>query len=81
MRSFLVFAVLFGLGLTYLWQKRHEAPPDTAKAPKVAVTQPTQPTAAPRGQASEYKWMKRSLDRARDVTEQSRAQTKESQEQ
>jgi hypothetical protein len=78
MRSFLVFAVLVGLGLTYLWQKRHEAPPDIAKAPKVVVTQPTP---APRGQASEYNWMKRSLDRARDVTEKSRAQTKESQEQ
>ncbi len=79
MRSFLVFAVLVGLGLIYLWQKHHEAPPDAVKAPKVAVTQPAQPTPAPRGQASEYNWMKRSLDRARDVTEQSRARTKESQ--
>lgn len=77
MRSFLVFAVLAGLGVIYLWQKHHEAPPDAGKAPAVSVTQPTP---APRGQASEYNWMKRSLDRARDVTEKSRAQTKESQE-
>jgi hypothetical protein len=77
MRSFLVFAVLAGLGLIYFWQRHHEAPPNTSKAPTMSVTQPTP---APRGQASEYNWMKRSLDRARDVTEKSRAQTKESQE-
>jgi hypothetical protein len=77
MRLFLVFAVLAGLGALYLWQKHHEAPPDASKAPTASVRQPEP---APRGQASEYNWMKRSLDRARDVTEKSRAQTKESQE-
>jgi hypothetical protein len=76
MRSFLVFVVLAGLGAIYLWQKHNETPPD-AKQPK--VTSMTQPTPAPRGQASEYNWMKRSLDRARDVAEKSRARTKESQ--
>jgi hypothetical protein len=77
MRSFLVFAVLAGFGAIYLWQKHNEAPPNAGKPPAVSVTQPTP---APRGQASEYNWMKRSLDRARDVVEKSRAQTKESQE-
>ena len=78
MRSFLVFAVLAGLGAVYLWQKQHEAPAEASKAPAISSAQPTP---APRGQASEYNWMKRSLDRARDVVEKSRAQTKESQDQ
>jgi hypothetical protein len=77
MRSFLVIAVLAGLGAIYLWQKHNEAPANAGKTPAVSVTQPT---LAPRGQASEYNWMKRSLDRARDVAEKSRTQTKESQE-
>jgi hypothetical protein len=76
MRSFLVFAVLAGLGAIYLWQKHNEAPSNAGKPPAVSVTQMTP---APRGQASEYNWMKRSIDRARDVTEESRARTKESQ--
>jgi hypothetical protein len=78
MRSFLVFAVLAGLGAVYLWQKHQEAPADASKPPAISSAQPTP---APRGQASEYNWMKRSLDRARDVAEKSRAQTKESQDQ
>lgn len=77
MRSFLVFAVLAGLAAIYLWQKHNEVLPGAGKTPAAAVTQPT---SAPRGQASEYNWMKRSIDRARDVAEKSRAQTQESQE-
>jgi hypothetical protein len=80
MRSFLIFVVFAGLGLLYLWQKQHETAPASAtvaaaKAP-VAVAQLTP---APRGVASEHNWMKRSLDRAKDVTEDARARTKRSQ--
>jgi len=83
MRAFLIFVIVAGLGFVFLRQRQNEMPPATAKP---VVTQsvaakptPTPLTPAPRGQASEYNWMKRSLDRARDVTEQSRAQTQESQ--
>jgi hypothetical protein len=75
MRAFLIFAIIAMLGAFYFWQKHNEAPPVEQK-PAVSTAQLTP---APRGQASEYNWMKRSLDRARDVTEKSRAQTKESQ--
>ena len=83
MRGFLIFVLVAGVVFVYLRQKQNEAPSATAKpvATQAAGAKPTPaPLApAPRGQASEYNWMKRSLDRARDVTEQSRAQAQESQ--
>ena len=83
MKSFLIFAAFAGLTVLYFWQKHHETPPPSAAAkPAVSVSKPTPPaqlTPAPRGVASEHNWMKRSLDRAADVTEKARAQTKASQ--
>jgi hypothetical protein len=83
MRAFLIFVIVAGLGFVFLRQRQNETSPATAKpiAPQSAAAKPTPAalTPAPRGQASQYNWMKRSLDRARDVTEQSRAQTQESQ--
>ena len=76
MRSLLIFIALAGLGAIYLWQKHNETPSGAGKPSTVSIAQPTP---APRGQASEYNWMKRSIDLARDVAEKSRAQTKESQ--
>jgi hypothetical protein len=82
MRVFLIFAIVSGLGFLYMRQKQSETPPGTAKS---VATQSAKPAAvavltpAPRGVASEHNWMKRSLDRARDVTEQSRAQTQDAQ--
>jgi hypothetical protein len=78
MRSFLIFAVFVGLGALYLWQKQHDGV-QPASANKPAQVAAAQPTPAPRGQASEYNWMKRSLDRAADVRDQARARTKEAQ--
>jgi uncharacterized alpha/beta hydrolase family protein len=83
MRAFLIFVIVAGLGFVFLRQRQNETPPTTAK-PTATQSFGAKPTPvvlapAPRGQASEYNWMKRSLDRARDVTEQSRAQTQESQ--
>jgi hypothetical protein len=77
MRGFLIFVIVVGLGYFYLRQKRSDTPPATGKPAMQSVEAKLTP--APRGQASEHNWMKRSLDRARDVTEQSRAQTQESQ--
>jgi hypothetical protein len=76
MGRFIIFIVVAGVGTIYLWQK-HNEPPSSAKPTATAITHPTP---APRGQASEYNWMKRSLDRARDVTEESQAPLKETQE-
>jgi hypothetical protein len=83
MRGFLIFVLAAGVVFVYLRQKQNEQPP-AAPAKSVAIQAGAKPTPAPlapapRGQASEYNWMKRSLDRARDVTEQSRAQGQESQ--
>jgi uncharacterized alpha/beta hydrolase family protein len=83
MRAFLIFVIVAGLGFIFLRQRQNETPSPQAKPIATqsvgAKPTPTVLTPAPRGQASEYNWMKRSLDRARDVTEQSRAQTQESQ--
>ena len=83
MRAFLIFVIVAGLGFVFLRQRQNETPPATAKSVATqsvaAKATPAALTSAPRGQASQYNWMKRSLDRARDVTEQSRAQTQESQ--
>jgi hypothetical protein len=87
MRGFLIFLLVAGLGFVFLHQKQNE--PSSAAAKPAAQTQsqsaamqPTpapQLTPAPRGQASEHNYMKRALDRAADVRDQSRAQTKQSQ--
>ena len=86
MRRILFFLVIAGLGFLFLRQKQHEAPPlPAAKSvvagnSAVAKSQPAPAlTPAPRGQASEYNYMKRALDRAADVRDQARTQTKQSQ--
>ncbi len=83
MRGFLIFLIVAGLAYVFLRQKQNETPAPTAQpvatesvGPKAT---PAPLTPAPRGQASKYNYMKRALDRARDVTEQSRARTQESQ--
>ena len=84
MRGFLIFLVIAGLGYFFLRPEKNETPPAAAK-PVVAQAVRTKPapaaqlTPAPRGQASEHNYMKRALDRTRDVTEQFRARTQESQ--
>ena len=78
MRGFLIFVLVAGVVFVYLRQKQNETPPAAAK-PVAAQTTPAPLAPAPRGQASEYNFMKRSLDRARDVTEQSRARVQENQ--
>ena len=82
MRAFLIFLVIAGLGYFFLHQKQNETQPASKPAANQSVAAKSTPaplTPAPRGQASEYNYMKRALDRARDVTEQSRARTQEAQ--
>jgi hypothetical protein len=75
MRRFLTFFVLAGLGAAYLWQKQHEEQSSAIKRPPVADHAIPKPTAS----VSERDWMKRSLDRAAEVTVNARRQTKEAQ--
>jgi hypothetical protein len=83
MRGFLIFVLAAGVVFVYLRQKQNETPAASAKPVAIqavgAKPTPAPLAPAPRGQASEHNWMKRSLDRARDVTEQARAQGQESQ--
>jgi hypothetical protein len=86
MRGLMTFMLIAGIGGgLFLWQKRNEQKP--APSDIRVAGQQQQPAAAkadltpaPRGQASEYNWMKRSIDRAADVRDQARARTKEAQE-
>jgi len=84
MRGLLTFIAIAGIGGgLFLWQKQNEqksAPGEVQPATQQqSVTSKSALTPAPRGQASEYNWMKRSLDRAADVRDQARARTKEAQ--
>lgn len=81
MRNFLIVALIIGLGCVFLRQKQNEKAVDASAkptAPQVASSAPAL-TPAPRGQASEYNYMKRALDRASDVRDQARTQTQEAQ--
>jgi hypothetical protein len=83
MRRFIIFVLLVAAGILFLHQRHSETPAPAAKTVTTQAPQ-TKPTAAPltpapRGQASEYNYMKRALDRTRDVTEQERARTQAAQ--
>ena len=86
MRGMLTFMVIAGIGGgLFLWQKRNEEKATApANVPSVVEKQSAAAkpdlTPAARGQASEYNWMKRALDRAADVRDQARSRTKEAQE-
>lgn len=85
MRGLPTFIVIAGIGgALFLWQKQNEpktaAPETHAATQQQSVPSKSPLTPAPRGQASEYNWMKRALDRAADVRDQARSRTKEAQE-
>ena len=67
MRKFLVLAVLAGLALLFVVQKRNETPKPAAQT--IAATSPRP--------VSEHNWMKRSLDRTNEVKRQVAQQRKE----
>jgi hypothetical protein len=80
MRAFAVVVILAGLGGVYLWQKKGEPTQPAAPPPVAQHTGATSASGtAPVREVSEHNWMKRSLDRTRDVRDQARTQTKESQ--
>jgi hypothetical protein len=71
MKKFLVIAVLAGLAVLFVVQKRNE-PEKAAPEKKVAQTATTSPRPV-----SEHNWMKRSLDRTNEVKRQVAQQRKE----
>ncbi|PYK30187.1 MAG: hypothetical protein DME57_07660 [Verrucomicrobia bacterium] len=84
MRGLITFIAIAGIGGgLFLWQKQNEqkaSAETTSAGQQQPATAKAVLTPAPRGQASEHNWMKRSLDRAADVRDQARARTKEAQE-
>jgi len=80
MRAVATVMILAGLGGLYLWQKKGE-PNEPVTSPPVAQHTAVSPAAATPAarQVSEHNWMKRSLDRARDVRDQARSNTRDSQ--
>src|SRR5262249_25548879 len=82
MRGLVTFILIAGIGGgLFVWQKQHEqkvASSESSAATQAVESKPVL-TPAPRGQASEHNWMKRALDRAADVRDQARTQTKEAQ--
>jgi hypothetical protein len=82
MRGLVTFIAIAAIGGgLFLWQKQKEQKTPAESQSGVQKSASSQPvlTPAPRGQASEYNWMKRSLDRAADVRDQARARTREAQ--
>ena len=82
MRGLVTFIAIAAIGgALFVWQKRNEEKTPEANTTPQQQSAAAKPalTAAPRGQASEHNWMKRSLDRAADVADQSRARAAENQ--
>jgi hypothetical protein len=77
MRAFIVVLILAALGALSYWQKRDQKP--RAVGPEPVTLQSAISSPIPSPHVSEVNWMKRSLDRARDVAGKARAQTKEGQ--
>jgi hypothetical protein len=80
MRTFIAVILMAGLGGLFLWQ-RNGNHNQVANHPSAVERTAASPAAAipPNREPSEHNWMKRSLDRARDVTEKSRNRTRDAQ--
>jgi hypothetical protein len=77
MRGLLIAVLIVGLGYVFLRQKESEKVARPLAAQSVASSPALTPV--PRGQASQYNYMKRAVDRASDVRDQARARTQEAQ--
>ena len=77
MRRLLIITILAGFGFLFLRQQQDEKAADNPVAAQAA--RPASPAPAPRGQASQYNYMKRALDRAHDVRDDARARTQDPQ--
>jgi len=84
MNAFFLLIVVAIIGLA-LWLQKHAETPhdaDTRAAVELAEVNPTSParSPSPNGQLSPHSYMKRALDRARDVRDSARARTQQAQE-
>jgi hypothetical protein len=83
MRAVVIFLVVAGLGFLYWRQRQSDTSSNTAKpvATQAAQTEarPAPLMRAPLGHASKYNFMKRDLDRARQVRDQSQRRLREAQ--
>lgn len=80
MRTIVVLLIATGLGILFYHQKQ-VAPAGAQPASSAAMTKtaPANPAQPPSQTTSEHNWMKRSLDRATEVRNTARAQTRQSQ--
>ena len=83
MNAFFLLVVVAIIGVA-LWLQRHAATPhdaDTRTAIELAESSAAspRPNSSPAASASEHSYMKRALDRARDVRDQARAHTQAAQ--
>jgi type IV secretory pathway VirB6-like protein len=79
MRTFLALLIAGGLGVLFYYQKHQDVPSITASATTVQTVPHSAMETSPRPAVSEHNWMKRSLDRATEVRDQARSQTRQSQ--
>jgi hypothetical protein len=80
MRTAIILLLVAGLGAVYWWQNNGEKAKPAAPAAAVQRSASSSVTGAtPAQEPSEHNWMKRSLDRARDVRDQARTGTAEGQ--
>jgi hypothetical protein len=81
MRTVIVILVVIGLGGLYAWQKKagESSEPSTTVGKPAQFTASPVPATSPVHEVSEHNWIKRSLDRARDVRDQARTSSRDSQ--
>jgi hypothetical protein len=75
-RRLLPLIIIGVLGILYLWQKNRQPIQAEANVTPQASILISQPSPTPERQVSEHNWMKRSLDRARDVRREVQEQRK-----
>ncbi len=79
MHTFLVLLIAAGLGGLFYYQKHSGGQPASSHSEEARPVTRTVQTTPASNQPSEHDWMKRSLDRATEVRDQSRAKTQQSQ--
>jgi hypothetical protein len=84
MNAFFLLVVVAIIGVVLWFQKHSDSGHAAETRAAVELAEQTgaspQPTSAPSGQASSHSYMKRAIDRARDVRDQARAGTQQAQE-
>ena len=84
MNAFFLLIVVAIIGVAFWFQKHSESAHDADTRAAIELAEksatPAQPNSAPSAQTSPHSYMKRALDRARDVRDQARVGTQQAQE-